>query len=558
MDKKAILKLFGIGIICFVFIFIGIQITSNRGKPVSQITEEQSITKLTSLLKKISVTELTARKGTVSFVTDPEDELPDIEKYPFSVMGNGDIDIEIFATAEKAGTGKDGWLNEMAEQFNAMGFTIDNQTVSISIRPIASGLGMDYIVSGKYQPEAFSPSNELWGQMMEAKGVSITLTSNRLVGNVAGILLTQKKYDELLKKYGTINMKTIIQATADNEIGMGYTDPFASATGLNFLISTLDSYDHENPLSESAVQGFESFQANVPFVAYTTLQMREAANSGVLDGMILEYQTYCNSRELKDYTFTPFGVRHDNPVYEIGTLSDVQKQALNMFLSYCSEEGNQALAAEYGFNQLEDYTSEVNTFSGDTLLDAQNLWKEKKDSGKPVTAVFVADVSGSMAGEPLNNLKKSLINASQYINSDNYIGLVSYNSDVFINLPIAQFDLNHRAYFTGAVEDLDASGGTASFDAVCVALKMLLEAKEQNPDTKLIMFLLSDGETNSGYLLNDIEGILRNLQIPVYTIGYNADIAALEAISNINEAASINADSEDVVYKLKSLFNSKM
>ncbi|NTV79759.1 MAG: glycoside hydrolase family 92 protein, partial [Clostridiales bacterium] len=46
--------------------------------------------------------------------------------------------------------------------------------------------------------------------------------------------------------------------------------------------------------------------------------------------------------------------------------------------------------------------------------------------------------------------------------------------------------------------------------------------------------------------------------IPVYTIGYNANIKAMESLSNINEAASINADSEDVVYKLMNLFNAEM
>ena len=48
------------------------------------------------------------------------------------------------------------------------------------------------------------------------------------------------------------------------------------------------------------------------------------------------------------------------------------------------------------------------------------------------------------------------------------------------------------------------------------------------------------------------------LNIPIYTIGYNADIPALESISSINEAANINADSDDVIYKLKNLFNSSL
>lgn len=73
-----------------------------------------------------------------------------------------------------------------------------------------------------------------------------------------------------------------------------------------------------------------------------------------------------------------------------------------------------------------------------------------------------------------------------------------------------------------------------------------------------MLFVLSDGEQNTGYSLSDISKILEVYKIPVYTIGYNADIKALEKISAINEAASINADSEDIVYKLKSLFNLQM
>lgn len=91
-----------------------------------------------------------------------------------------------------------------------------------------------------------------------------------------------------------------------------------------------------------------------------------------------------------------------------------------------------------------------------------------------------------------------------------------------------------------------------------VGIKMLMEEKAKNPDTKLLLFVLSDGETNKGHSLNDIEEVLSSLKIPVYTVGYNANIKALEKISSINEAASINADSEDVVYKLGSLFNAQM
>jgi len=73
-----------------------------------------------------------------------------------------------------------------------------------------------------------------------------------------------------------------------------------------------------------------------------------------------------------------------------------------------------------------------------------------------------------------------------------------------------------------------------------------------------MLFVLTDGETTSGHSLNDVEGTIRALKIPIYTIGYNADIKGLQTVSSINEAASINADTDDVVYKLGSLFNAEI
>ncbi len=73
-----------------------------------------------------------------------------------------------------------------------------------------------------------------------------------------------------------------------------------------------------------------------------------------------------------------------------------------------------------------------------------------------------------------------------------------------------------------------------------------------------MLFVLSDGETNRGHDFSDIKDIIESLRIPVYTIGYNADIDVLQNLSNINEAASINADTDDVIYKIQNLFNAQM
>ena len=547
-------------IIIFGVIYGGITLTKNWGKSKETISKENATGKLKKICKDININEVEPRKAPIDLgVKDVKDTIPNIDKYPAKVENTTDSYIEIFSTGEKAGNGKDGWLIDVANNFNESKFEINGKIISVKVREITSGLGMDYIISEKYLPDAYSPSNELWGEMIKANGKTIELCDDRMVGNVAGILISKEKYDELIKKYGAINLKNITQAVANGEINMGYTNPFASATGLNFLVSTLATFDSSNPLSEKAIDGFNEFQNNIPLIAYTTLQLRNSAESGILDGFIMEYQTYVNSPELKtDYIFTPFGYRHDSPLYSVGNLSNEKKEILNKFIEFYKQDKYQELAVKDGFNALEDYKCEIENLDGNTILQAQKLWKENKNGDKPIVAVFVADVSGSMEGEPLNELKKSLLNGSRYIGEENSIGLVTYSNDVNINLPIEKFDLNQRSLFTGAVQDMDASGGTATFDAIAVAVQMLLDEKEKNPDAKLMLFVLSDGETNIGHSLDDLREILESVKIPVHTIGYNANIEAFENISRINEATSINADSDDVIYKLGSLFNAEM
>lgn len=550
----------------FVVVLVLVGMLGNKGRKEEKAdtafttySEKDLNAKMEYLKERINITSSTPRKASVE-LTPPSlyDELPDIDKYPLVVEGGGDIDIEIFSSPEKAGSGNDGWLIETAEDFNNEKIQIDGKVVSVSIRNVSSGQGADYIISGKYLPDAFTPSTKLWGDLVSSQGGKLTMEAERLVGNVPGILISKEAKTKLEQNYQKADFGAVVKAVVDNNLIMGYTNPLASSTGLNFLLSTLNYFDSGNMLSDTAKDGFTAFQNNIPYVAYTTMQMRDGAASGKLDGMIMEYQTYVNDKELSKYEFIPFGVRHDNPLYSVGSLSADKQAALGEFVKYCTNEKSQKLATEYGFNGYNDYTGETYDTTGGAILQAQKLWKENKDGGKDIIAVFVADTSGSMDGDPLLQLKKSLINGAGYINDNNSIGLVSYSSDVVIEVPVGKFDLNQRAYFQGAVEDLQAAGGTASYDGITVGINMLLEAKKSNPNAKLMLFLLSDGVTNEGNSLEYVAPVIKESGIPVYTIGYNADIEALQTISDINEASSINADSDDVIYKIKSLFNAQM
>ena len=101
------------------------------------------------------------------------------------------------------------------------------------------------------------------------------------------------------------------------------------------------------------------------------------------------------------------------------------------------------------------------------------------------------------------------------------------------------------------------SGGTATYDGTLVAVKMILDKMKENPGARPVIFVLSDGQTNGGYEFERVEPIIKALGITVNTIGYNADLKELTKLSKINESVSIDASNDDVIYKLKELFNAE-
>lgn len=528
---------------------------------VSELTPETAQEQMNKILSKVSVYQSQKIKSTVDYSDNTASNLPNIEtKYPLTVIGSGDIDIEIFSTSEKAGKNNNGWLNETAEEFNSQNEKLPNgMTVSVSVRSIPSGASCDYIANNVYIPQAYTPSNSLFGELAVEEGAKLELAVPELVENVAGFAVDKSTAAEISSKHGELSFKSIVDSVLDGDLQLGYTYPYTSATGLNFLINALQYFDGGNILSDNAIAKFQQLQKGIPFVCYTTDQMVNAMQSGTLQAGVVEYQAYYNNANLRSsYEFVPFGYKHSNPLYSVGDLSSDQKAALKLFTDYATGDKAQAKAKEYGFNQGINYDENTTSMSGRDIISAQQLWKKEKNSGTPTIALFIADVSGSMYGDPISRLRDSLLEASKNINSDNYIGLLSYSDDVTVNLPIAKFDLEQRSYFAGAVENLSVGGNTATYDALLTGIKMINEAKEQVPDAKTMLFVLSDGQCNSGVDYGKAAKIVKAFGIPVYTIGYNENIDSLKELSSVNEAVYIDADNDDVVYELSALFNAQM
>ncbi|MBO6015387.1 MAG: VWA domain-containing protein, partial [Lachnospiraceae bacterium] len=404
-----------------------------RDEGAQYLSKEDAQTELSALLKKVDVTEVT---NPAMYIYEDEiseaDMLADIDTFPIMVEGNGQINLEIAAATEMSADSPDDWLNVVAKNFNNEKMKVGDKSVSVSVRKITSGEAVTYINSGGYRPQMFIPSNFAWGEMLSASGVGIDKIEDRIAGNTAGILIKKDVYETFTSKYGDVTVKNVLEASNAGDIKFAYTNPYTSSTGLNILTAMLKAFDESDPLSETATGKLLEYQKTSPPVAYTTAVLRNQAAKGVINAMVMEKQAYVNTPELKNYVYVPAGIRHDHPVYTFEWDSEEEKQAAKLFTDYCLNEKSQKLATDKGFNQDEDYKAQDTGMNGADYLAAQKVWKQNKNGGKPIIAVFVADVSGSMDGEPLNNLKESLIKTTSFISSDHYVGLVSYSNEVTV------------------------------------------------------------------------------------------------------------------------------
>ena len=408
--------------------------------------------------------------------------------------------------------------------------------------------------------------------MVEAKGTDMEEVAAQLVGNTAGIVMRDDIAEQLAITTATpsaIAVRTVIEAVAAGTIAMGYTNPFASSTSLNFLQTTLRIYaegDETRMLDEDVASAFEAFQKGVPILALTTMQLRNAVgdgnDDGPLDALVMERQTFTAKPELANgWTYIPYGVRHDNPLWARSDAEPDAKAVLAMFAKYATSRDNHALAQKYGFFGDPQYSANADAPSGNTLIGAQRLWKKRKDAGRPVIAMFVVDVSGSMAGSAIAQARRALMAGAENISRTNAVGLIAFNSEVSIRLPVEKFTTNHRGRFMAAAKTLEAGGGTAMYSAVAVALNELVKARSgayENARARLLV--LSDGESLGGLSLGNITAAVHGLGIPIYTISYGdgADDKTLRRLSSLVEAEMLKADEGAIAKTIRDLMNTQL
>jgi Ca-activated chloride channel homolog len=193
------------------------------------------------------------------------------------------------------------------------------------------------------------------------------------------------------------------------------------------------------------------------------------------------------------------------------------------------------LTAANGVNPAEPQTT-LQLPSPDVVSVVRNAWAFTK---RKTNVFLVADTSGSMDGDKLNNAQTALrAFLAQILSDQERVGLVEFNSDV-VNVIELDTLANNRAVLTREVDNLEAGGNTALLDAVRTAYLRL--QRQADPERINAIVAMTDGKENSSAvslqeLADEIRRGNRDLPVVIFAVAYGRD-ADLQVLQTLADAS---------------------
>lgn len=151
----------------------------------------------------------------------------------------------------------------------------------------------------------------------------------------------------------------------------------------------------------------------------------------------------------------------------------------------------------------------------------------------PIDAVVVIDRSGSMSGQPLESVIEATCGLLRVAGSDDRIGVVSFDSEVRVELPLDHHDADRAAM---VLRQIEPGGSTNLSGGWLKALEVLNEQARPGALTRIV--LLTDGQANHGIIDQDrlatMAGAAAGNGVGTSCIGFGADYSEglLAAMAN--------------------------
>jgi Ca-activated chloride channel family protein len=308
-----------------------------------------------------------------------------------------------------------------------------------------------------------------------------------------------------------------------DSLRLGHTHPGLSGSGASTLLAIVQSAqsktsavtveDVVEPIVQASVGAFEA--AVSTFSSSTndlgqTMGQRDAQYLGAAVMYESNVVTQGNTDIVPIYPFEgTFVANHPACIDESG--DEETLEAATMFREFLLSEEGQQLAVSSGLRPADpdtvvgppldaSYGVDLNepqvTFNSPTVATiyaVQDLWRSAR---KDVNLVMLLDVSGSMEGQKIDNMRRAAVQFVEQMGDDDYISIIAF-SHILLSIADHQQVGLAREQIIDAIEDLDAVGDTALYDAIGQGAGII--DRTTSPATTNALVVLTDGQDTFSY-----------------------------------------------------------
>merc|ERR1719233_1862250 len=141
-------------------------------------------------------------------------------------------------------------------------------------------------------------------------------------------------------------------------------------------------------------------------------------------------------------------------------------------------------------------------FLGMAKISAPAYQKNERAS---MDCICVLDTSGSMDGDRISLVRKSVRRLVRGVQSKDRVAIVEFNTQIKVLLPLTVMDGDGKDKAKIIIKNMTATGGTNLSGGLLKGLELVKRRIERREVCSILLF--TDGEANDG--IRDIPGILR-------------------------------------------------
>lgn len=475
------------------------------------------------------------------------------------------VQIEVMSN-----TSLSGWLAEAVTAFNAAEMEMDSgDPVYVNLLPaVEAGQAVVDLRDGETSPTLWIPDDRVWANVLADQGNARYQADCVSVAQSPLVIALWRPVAEALgwpgRDLGWLDIGSLAaDASAwtyysGDEYGetlrLGHTHPGLSATGTSTLLAIVQAAqgkteavslnDIQQPIVQASVGAFEGgvawFSSDTDGLGQAMAERGPSfLGAGIMyESTVLQYGNGSDPDGLVPiYPFEgTFVAAH--PACIDRDASSEQRAAAGIFRDYLISAAAQELAAAKGLRPVNssvqasapldaahgaDLSQPQVVFGAptvETLYFIQELWQTAR---KDVNLVMLLDVSGSMEGSKMENMRQAAIQFVQQMGDEDHLTLIAFSNVLNVVADHQQVGLA-REIIIAEIEALDARGDTALYDAIGLGAEKIAETSSSQTANALVV--LSDGLDTYSFRYSFDEDLINAAtanDTTVFTIAYGSD-----------------------------------